>query len=295
MKKIFYTIVSCTLAALSCTKQGTDVTALTDGEIKFEAGISTKATASAFETGDMMSIWAVEQEGEEKMPLQLGGNYINNECLTFDGTKWAASRKLYWSAKPCDFIAVYPYLASVTSVDRQFYSVFLDQDAPASESALSGYEAADVMYARAENVRQSDGSVRLDFYHLLSKCSVNVIKGEKFEGEIPDDIVVHLYNTTTDYSLDLVKGSVSRSAFGAKRTITMHKKDNQHFEAIVVPQNIEISTPLVEVTMGGIAYLLNYSMSFKPAYNHTINLTLNTSPDQEMIDINIDVDQDGWN
>ena len=56
---------------------------------------------------------------------------------------------------------------------------------------------------------------------------------------------------------------------------------------IVVPQFIERSTPLVEITMGGIAYLLNYSISFRPGFQHTITLTFNTSLCQEMIEISI--------
>lgn len=292
MRKIFFIALLTAFAAVSCQKQNADRVKLSD-EINFVTNI-TKATATAFEPGDKMSVWAVEQPDGEKMPVQLAGNFINNECLTFDGTRWNAPVKLYWSEKPCDFIAVYPCQPNVISVDRQKFSLPVDQNAAATEESLSGYESADVLFAYAQNVRKEDGSVKLDFYHVLSKCSVNVVKGEKFEGEIPDDIVVHIYNTTTDYTLSLEKGSITKDPFGAKKTITMRKKDNQHFDAIVVPQNIELSTPLIEVTMGGIAYLLNYSMSFKPAYNHTLNLTLNTSPDQEMIEISIDVEQDDW-
>ena len=79
-----------------------------------------------------------------------------------------------------------------------------------------------------------------------------------------------------------------RDALGARKTITMKKVSNDRFEAIVVPQNIERRTPLIEITMGGIAYLLETSLSFKPGYVHTINLILNTSPDQEKIEISID-------
>jgi hypothetical protein len=75
----------------------------------------------------------------------------------------------------------------------------------------------------------------------------------------------------------------------------MKKISNERFEAIVVPQNIERRTPLIEVTMGGIAYLLEYSISFKPGYTHTINLILNTSPDQEKIEISIDAGVDPLN
>lgn len=47
--------------------------------------------------------------------------------------------------------------------------------------------------------------------------------------------------------------------------------------------------------MGGIAYLLDYSLSFRPGFVHYIDLTLNTSPDQEQIEISIDTGYGGWN
>lgn len=122
----------------------------------------------------------------------------------------------------------------------------------------------------------------------MSRCVVTITKGDKFEGEIPDDIVTHIYNTNTSGILDFEKGSVCVNSQGLRKTINMRKLSNTKFEAIVLPQNIERRTPLIEVTMGGIAYLLEYSLSFKAGYSHTINLILNTSPDQEKIEISID-------
>jgi len=78
------------------------------------------------------------------------------------------------------------------------------------------------------------------------------------------------------------------------KTITMKKIDNQTFEAVVVPQNLEKKTPLVEITMGGIAYLLEYSLSFRAGYSYVVNVTLNTSPDQEQIEISIDPSTGSW-
>jgi len=137
--------------------------------------------------------------------------------------------------------------------------------------------------------------VNLDFRHMMSKLVVKLEKGPKFEGEIPDDIVTHIYNTTTSGRVDWTKGSVEKDAFGGKNTITMKKVNSLRFEAVVVPQNIEKKTPLIEITMGGIAYLLEYSLSFRPGYVHTVNVTLNTSPDQEQIEISIDPEQENWN
>lgn len=292
MKKIFI-IVSIVFAVVSCNKMG-QVTS--DRQIRFNFLLpETKATASSFESGDAVSLYAVEYNGETQIPLQVGGNWLNNEKITYNGNTWAASHSLYWPDASCDFYAFYPYQASIGSIEKYPFSVATDQNSTREGENLGGYEASDLMYASATKVSHSTGTVNLSFYHIMSKLVVRINKGEKFEGEIPDDIVAHVYNTVTDCMVDWAKGSVEKDAFGAKSTITMKKINNSLFEAILVPQNIERRTPLIELTMGGIAYLLEYSLSFRPGFVHYIDLTVNTSPDQEQIEISIDPGVDDWN
>ncbi|MBR5035199.1 MAG: fimbrillin family protein [Bacteroidales bacterium] len=283
MKRILY-IVFALFLICACDKQNNDL-----NQIRFNIGFpATKATSTAFEAGDELSLYAVEYEDGMQMPLQIGGNYLNNEKVVYDGNDWAGARTLYWSDKPCDFYALYPYQAEITSVDQYPFSVAQDQNG-------TGYEASDLLFAKVENVAQSAGVVDLHFKHMMSKCVVEVVKGATFEGVIPDDIVCHIYNTCTSCKVDCVAGTLEKDPFGAKKTITMNKLSNTRFEAVVVPQNIENRTPLIELTMGGIAYLLDYSLSFRPGYVHTITVNVNTSPDQEMIEISIDPGIDDWN
>ena len=310
--KRYITIIAALAALMSCQKEGT-ASVQDDGQISFEMNLpETKATATEFEVGDKVAVFAVEYTSDEAPELQIAGNFLNNECLTFDGAQWFAANKLYWSTRPCDFYAVYPY-QKISYVDAHSFEIATEQNAPETGSSLSGYETSDILWAKDEAAYRVDpatldpespdyesiiadnGKVCLNFRHLMSKCVVTVTKGEKFEGEIPDDIVCHIYNTTTSAKLNFAKGSVEKDATGQRKTITMKKHSNQRFEAIVVPQNIEIRTPLIEVTMGGIAYLLEYSLSFKPGYVHTLNLILNTSPDQEKIEISIDAGVDPMN
>lgn len=291
MKKLLY-IPAALLLLAACDKT---VPEKTDNQIHFRLSIpATKATASAFESGDAVSLYAVEYDGATQMPLQIGGNWINNEKITFNGSAWSSARTLYWADEACDFYAFYPYQASVGSVEKYPFSVAADQNSARTAEALGGYEASDLLWAYAENVSHSDGTVNLDFHHMMSKVVVRVFKGDKFEGDIPSDIAAHVYNTVTDCAVDWTKGSVEKDAFGAKSTITMKKVSNERFEAVLVPQNIEKRTPLIELTMGGIAYLLEYSLSFRAGYCHYVDLTLNTSPDQEMIEISIDAETEGW-
>ena len=277
---------------MACQKEA-PVTLQDDGQIRFEFGLpSTKATAENFEAGDQVSVWAVEYASEEAPELQIGGNFLNNEMLTYDGSAWNSSRNVYWSEKPCDFYAVYPYIRP-NSVESYIFEIQADQNSPRTADALGGYEASDLLFAKAENVSRADGKVSLKFKHMMSKCIVNVVKGEKFEGELPEDIAVHIYNTVTTADLNLANGSIEKYALGNRNTITMKKLASDKFEAVVIPQNIERRTPLIEISMGGIAYLMEYSLSFKPGYQHTINLTVNTSPDQEKFEIAIDAGAGG--
>lgn len=291
MKKL--SIIIASLAALVACQKEAPVTLQDDGQIRFEFGLpSTKATAENFEAGDQVSVWAVEYASEEAPELQIGGNFLNNEMLTYDGSAWNSSRNVYWSEKPCDFYAVYPYIRP-NSVESYIFEIQADQNSPRTAEALGGYEASDLLFAKAENVSRADGKVSLKFKHMMSKCIVNVVKGEKFEGELPEDIAVHIYNTVTTADLNLANGSIEKYALGNRNTITMKKLASDKFEAVVIPQNIERRTPLIEISMGGIAYLMEYSLSFKPGYQHTINLTVNTSPDQEKFEIAIDAGAGG--
>lgn len=82
--------------------------------------------------------------------------------------------------------------------------------------------------------------------------------------------------------------------YGTKNAITIQRLSADTFTAILVPQNLERRTPLVEITMGGISYLLDYSVSSCPGYQHTVQVIVNTSPDQEKIEISIDGSIEKW-
>lgn len=288
MNNKYFILIALILTAISCSKAGEGCPDNPDA-ISFRISYpETKASATAFEKGDAVSLYAVEQYGSESIPLQVGGNYINNEKLSFDGSSWKTDQTLYWADNPCDFYGVYPYIPTISSVESYPFAVATDQNG-------EGYEASDLLFAYAPSATRTKSPVNLQFKHILSKLVVVLKKGDKFEGEIPDDIVAHIYNTVNTCSVDFTHGSAEKSLMGERKTILMRKISNERFEAILVPQNLERKTPFVELTMGGIAYLLEYSLSFRAGYVHTITITLNTSPDQEMIEINIDVDNDGWN
>lgn len=292
MKKYIYIIGIMGLVA-GCSQSEDSLWDANEIRVEAELPQGSRATQTAFEYGDRMGLYAVEYAGAEVAPLQLGGNYINNEVMSYSGKEWNAGRSLYWSESACDFYGIYPY-QTITSIDKQLFDVATDQSTEESVDALGGYEASDLMWAKATNVSQSAGKVTLPFHHLMSRLVVKLEKGSEFEGDLPADIVTHVYNTATTAQVNWQKGTLEKYGMSETKTIKMRRVDATTFDAIIVPQFIERSTPLVEITMEGIAYLLEYSMSFRPGYQHTITVTLNTSPDQEKIEIDIDGDISDW-
>ena len=85
-----------------------------------------RATATSFESNDKIGLYVAES----KAPLEIGGNLVNNEALTYDGSKWEAARTLYWDEGTYNAYAYYPYIQGVSSTTDQPFSVALDQSTP---------------------------------------------------------------------------------------------------------------------------------------------------------------------
>ena len=102
MKK-YIGIATLLLLAVGCDKVDTGGQDFDPNKIRVEASMGTRATLTEFEAGDKISLYAVEYNGEEVADLQIAGNYLNNEQMTYNGSAWVGTRTLYWSENPCDF------------------------------------------------------------------------------------------------------------------------------------------------------------------------------------------------
>ncbi|MDO5527467.1 MAG: fimbrillin family protein [Prevotella sp.] len=172
----------------------------------------TRATAAAFEEGDKIGLYVADAS----MPLEIGGNLVNNEQLTLTAGKWTAHRTLYWDEGTYNAYAYYPYMA-IESIEDQPVSVATDQSIVATSGKMSAYEASDLLYARTAGVTASTSPVPLTFRHIMSKLTIRLVKGEDFEGDMPADAQVFIHNTVTTATVDISAGVVTRSAKGARR------------------------------------------------------------------------------
>ena len=240
----------------------------------------TKATATEFENGDKIGVYIAKTD----MPLEIGGNTLNNEQLTLTSGKWIPSQNLFWDEGSYNAYAYYPYM-NVTSIEDQPVSVATDQTTAETDGALSGYEASDLLYARTPNVAASTSPVTLNFKHIMSKLTIRLVKGEDFEGDMPTDAEIFIHNTVPTATFDISAGIVTRDVKGKKATIKARQESNFQFGAIIVPQRLDNRVPLVEVIMKGVSYLFESKFLFKPGMDHLVNLVITNNPEQVKIEV----------
>lgn len=285
MKRILYILTTASLLIVGC-ENGDDIPVVDDGAMRIEVlhPSATRATETSFEDGDVIGLFVTEYIGETASPLQISGNWANNVATTFEDALWTPAKKVYWSENKMDVYGYYPYMKP-TSIDEQLWSVQLDQSTPETTDALSGYEASDFLWAKAEGVSQEDGEVQLQFKHICSKLVVKLVRGETFEGDFPDNTVVYLHSTVPTATMDFEKGIVSKDIYGEVTPIKAKRLSSDTFEVILIPQSIQSRLPFVEIEMNGIAYMTYDLFSYLPGVQYSVSITLNSSPEQIEVEI----------
>lgn len=284
MRKI-YLIAAVACMACSCSQSEIPAMQETSDEVTFtvEYDSQSRATGSAFENGDMMGVFMTQYDGEKALPLQVSGNYANNAKSTLNGGKWVNTPGIYWDEGKFDVFAYYPY-GTVASVDNLNFSVQLDQSTPENGSTLSGYEASDFLWTSRKGISRSE-SVALSFKHILSSVVINLVKGEDYSGALPDKAEVYVHNTIPSALIDLSSGSVERNGRASERTIKACKAGDHSYKAIVVPQRLENSRPLIEVVTEGVSFMVERKFVFRSGTQHTINVILSDNPTKVKIEV----------
>ncbi len=275
-------------ACTACSKDEENGTwnEINDGEIQLMMlypGQHTRVTETAFEKNDSIGVFVTASDAA----LQLGGNEVNNEAFLYNGSSWTSARKVYWNKGTHNVYAYYPYSKTVNDVENYAFSVQSDQ------STTQGYALSDFLWASKMAVEGSESPVAMQFSHRLSNVVVQLEKSENFEGEIPADAEVYLYSTVTSAVINLSTGDAAKDDYASTNSIRCKQLSNSKYTAIVIPQNITSRRPLVEVIVGGVSYLMEGKISYKPGYRHTITVTLDKNPEQ--IKITIGGATGGWN
>ena len=93
-----FSVLLLTIGLTSCADESMEPDNNSNGKVAmnftFSHPSASRATETSFETGDVVGLFVSEAD----LPLEVSGNTVNNEGLTFTGSSWNASRPLYWNA-----------------------------------------------------------------------------------------------------------------------------------------------------------------------------------------------------
>ena len=263
MKKLF-TLVALATALVSC--DNITIEAPQPEEQKIPISISTtltRATDSAFEAGDKVGIFVVN----EPNALAVSGNHVDNMGFTYS-TKWTPDAPIYWldQTTKADFYCYYPYAEGVNTAAYAFAT-------KADQSTLANYKASEFLWGKVEAVTPTEEAVDVTVNHSFSNALVILKPGDGFTEEklAAAEKSVKICGVKPGATIDLATGVAT--ATGNKTNVTPYLENGQ-YRALIVPQTTEEGA-LIVVTVDGVDYTLTRSMTFKANKQHKFTVTLN--------------------
>lgn len=295
MRNYHYILVCACMILLpgvsGCSSEHNIQQTVQDGRICFRlvhpSAATSRVNESGFEVSDSIGLFITEEE----KPLQPSSNYVNNELLIYNGSTWEPKTPVYWNEGTYTAYAYYPYTTPIHSVDNYPLSVMSDQRM--EENGVGNYELSDFLWAKSANLSATSSPVSMTFRHCMSRLDIRLVKGEDYEGDLPEDAVVYIHNTVTSATADLNAGIVTKNPYASAQTVTAHDLGNHRYSAILVPQRLDNRVPLVEVVMKGVSYLVESKFLFKQGVCHTLTLVISKNPEQ--IKIEIGGELENWN
>ena len=243
-------------------------------------GAPGRATATSFEEGDEIGIFAVSHDAQG-MPrrLEISGNWANNSKAVNDGGEWTVSPPVYWHEDDIfDIYSYYPYASDVRSIENFRFELESDQRG-------NGLTLSDFLWAKTSSVCREAGTVPLHFTHRLSRLDINLVKGPDYEGDLPSDAIVKVHGTVPVALVNLESGDVEKDPESPVGTVIACCNAPGSYSAIVVPQKILNQIPLVEVIVKDVSYLLSSKFSFGSGMRHSLDIVLSDNPDKVLISI----------
>ena len=256
--------------------------------IKISSSI-TKATETAYESGDRIGLFVVNRNNGVKQELKTSGNHVNNAVFSFDGSRWNSDNELYWQdqATHADFYCYYPYASTVSDVHKLPVEVRTDQ------SAEGGYAASEVLWGKTEDVAPTGNPVSILTRHAFSNLIIILQPGDGYtEESLAADVQSILINNTHPHgTLDLETGTTTVT--GSTGDI-IPRKENGQYRAMVLPQSLNDQT-LVSLQLNGYSFSLKQTITFEANKQHRCTLKVNKT--SEGINVGIgawDVDDNDY-
>jgi hypothetical protein len=216
------------LALASCSSLDDNSTWGKDGQVSFTSYIAgqktTKASGTSWADGDKIGIFMKQTGSTLDAATDKNKLYITDDRGNLTAAT-AAEAISYPEMGNADFVAYYPYSASVTGTTLAI-SV-KDQSKPAD---------IDVLYSNnAENISSTATSVNLGFSHKLATIHIDVTADATIASTA--GLKVALSGTGTEATLDLTDGTLTVDGNSTANIDFLVNEAGTQAEAIVIPQD----------------------------------------------------------
>lgn len=265
MKRIF-TLATIALLFVSCGDNGNLVPEPPVPAERIPINIATtitRATDSAFEAGDKVGIFVVN----EPDALAASGNHVDNMGFTYSG-QWTPDEEIFWKDQTtkADFYCYYPYAGSANTKAHAFAT-------KADQSALVNYKASEFLWGKVAAVAPTEEAVKITTNHTFSNAVVVLKPGNGFTEEslAAANKSVKICGVKTNATIDLSTGVAT--ANGSTADVTPYL-DGTQYRALVVPQSTAEGA-LIVVTVDEVDYTLSRAMTFEANKQHKFTVTLN--------------------
>lgn len=274
MKKLLL-LASAVVLFASCSKNssnGDEPAPVTPTRIPINISMAvwTRATDSAYESGDKVGIYVVNYESGAPGALKPAGNYVDNMRFSFT-TKWTPDSEIFWKDQTtkADFYCYYPYGEPADVAAYPFAT-------KADQSQLSGYKASEFLWGKATGMSPTADAVPITTFRSMSNMLIYVAPGKGFTAESLAAAAksVKVCNVKTEATIDLRTGVAT--AAGAAGEVTP-RNEGDCYRALIVPQTVAAGSNLITVTVDGVDYTLAKGFTFKANTQHKFTVTVNKS------------------
>ena len=289
MKRYAYIFVSGLLMAACSEDLATKMTAVDERmpiniESAYPVTGNTRATIdNGFVEGDAVGIFVADydNEGNPTTPV-MKGDRAGNVKFTYNGSKWTANYQMYWTngQTPADFYGYYPYNLQMESVTDYSFAVSRRQNSDATTTGAAGYEASDLLRAKAEKVAPTAETITLQYKHLMAGVTITLEMGLGFEASewAALEKTVLIENTVLSGSVNLSTGETTVSGDAKPSAITPLLYNNT-WRAVVFPQTVAKGKTVASVTIDGQSYQLikDAAITYQSGKMHKMTITVNKS------------------
>lgn len=215
-----------------------------------DQSMETRASATAFATGDSIGIFVVKRSDQAVAALPVAeNNYAGNVKWVKTEAGWEPATvkdKLTYpkDGGKLDFYAYYPYHPGTKNPLELAFSVKSDQ------TTAADFTTSDLMLA-VNTVGMSEGKVPLLFTHQLALVEVT-IHGDALTGATPDVFLVGLLpQLTVNLSQDVLPEPTGKADM-----IKMNREsaDAHVYRALIPAQTAKQGLPLFRCVIGGVTY-----------------------------------------